>query len=84
MPKSRYCTIAGEINLDLILYGLPLQMPTWSANCWPDDFTITFGSSSAILAHNLAALGSQRGVRRQGRSAIHSELSAIGLACANA
>jgi sugar/nucleoside kinase (ribokinase family) len=50
-------TIAGEINLDLILYGLPEQMPT-ERELLANDFAITLGSSSAILVHNLAALGS--------------------------
>src|ERR1035441_3543259 len=53
-------TIAGEINLDLILYGLPEQMPT-EHELLASDFAITMGSSSAILAHNLAALGSRVG-----------------------
>src|ERR1035438_3155218 len=53
-------TIAGEINLDLILYGLPEQMPT-ERELLANDFAITLGSSSAILAHNLAALGSRVG-----------------------
>ncbi len=53
-------TIAGEINLDLILYGLPQQMPT-ELELLASDFVITLGSSSAILAHNLAALGSRVG-----------------------
>jgi sugar/nucleoside kinase (ribokinase family) len=53
-------TIAGEINLDLILYGLPEQMPT-EHELLANDFAITLGSSSAILAHNLAALGSRVG-----------------------
>jgi sugar/nucleoside kinase (ribokinase family) len=48
--------IAGEINLDLILYGLPQEMPT-ERELLASDFTVTLGSSSAILAHNLAALG---------------------------
>jgi sugar/nucleoside kinase (ribokinase family) len=52
--------IAGEINLDLILYGLPEQMPT-ELELLASGFTITLGSSSAILAHNLAALGSRVG-----------------------
>ena len=52
--------IAGEINLDLILYGLPEQMPT-ERELLASDFAITLGSSSAILAHNLAALGSRVG-----------------------
>lgn len=52
--------IVGEINLDLILYGLPEQMPT-ERELLATDFAITLGSSSAILAHNLAALGSRVG-----------------------
>jgi sugar/nucleoside kinase (ribokinase family) len=52
--------IAGEINLDLILYGLPELMPT-ERELLASDFAITLGSSSAILAHNLAALGSRVG-----------------------
>ena len=52
--------IAGEINLDLILYGLPEQMPT-ERELLASGFAITLGSSSAILAHNLAALGSSVG-----------------------
>src|SRR2546423_11385071 len=52
--------IAGEINLDLILYGLPEQMPL-ERELLASDFAITLGGSSAILAHNLAALGSRVG-----------------------
>jgi sugar/nucleoside kinase (ribokinase family) len=53
-------TIAGEINLDLILYGLPEQMPT-ERELLATQFNMTLGSSSAIVAHNLAALGSRVG-----------------------
>ncbi len=53
-------SIAGEINLDLILYGLPEHMPT-ERELLATNFVITLGSSSAILAHNLAALGSHVG-----------------------
>ena len=53
-------TIAGEINLDLILYGLPEQMPT-ERELLASRFNMTLGSSSAIVAHNLAALGSRVG-----------------------
>ena len=52
--------IAGEINLDLILYGLPEQIPA-ERELLASGFAITLGSSSAILAHNLAALGSRVG-----------------------
>lgn len=59
MPKFDV-SIAGEINLDLILYGLPEQMPT-ERELLGDGFVMTLGSSSAILAHNLAVLGSSVG-----------------------
>jgi sugar/nucleoside kinase (ribokinase family) len=53
-------TIAGELNLDLILYGLPEQMPP-ERELLADRMMLTLGSSSAIVAHNLAALGSRVG-----------------------
>jgi sugar/nucleoside kinase (ribokinase family) len=53
-------TIAGEINLDLILYGLPASMPL-ERELLASDFQATLGSSSAILAHNLARLGARVG-----------------------
>ncbi len=49
-------TIAGELNLDLILYGLPEQMPV-ERELLASGFRVTLGSSSAIVAHNLASLG---------------------------
>lgn len=52
--------IAGEINLDLIVYGLPQELPT-EQELLASGFAMTLGSSSAILAHNLAALGSSVG-----------------------
>ncbi len=53
-------TIAGEINLDLILYGLPADLPL-EQELLADGLELTLGSSSAITAHNLAALGSRVG-----------------------
>ena len=52
--------IAGEINLDLILYGLPPVMPM-DRELLGTDFRVTLGSSSAILAHNLSVLGARVG-----------------------
>lgn len=49
-------TIAGEINLDLILHGFPVQMLV-ERELLATGFQATLGSSSAILAHNLAVLG---------------------------
>jgi pfkB family carbohydrate kinase len=53
-------TIAGELNLDLILYGLPEQLAP-ERELLADRMMLTLGSSSAIVAHNLAALGSRVG-----------------------
>jgi sugar/nucleoside kinase (ribokinase family) len=53
-------TIAGELNLDLILYGLPEQLVP-ERELLADRMMLTLGSSSAIVAHNLAALGSHVG-----------------------
>ncbi|HXX28619.1 MAG TPA: carbohydrate kinase family protein [Terriglobales bacterium] len=53
-------TIAGELNLDLILYGLPDEIPA-ERELLAERMVLTLGSSSAIVAHNLAALGSRVG-----------------------
>jgi len=58
--KTLDISIAGEINLDLIMYGLPEVMPM-ERELLGTDFQLTLGSSSAILAHNLAVLGPQVG-----------------------
>ena len=53
-------TIAGELNLDLILYGLPEELPP-ERELLAQRMMLTLGSSSAIVAHNLAALGCRVG-----------------------
>jgi sugar/nucleoside kinase (ribokinase family) len=53
-------TIAGELNLDLILYGLPERLLP-ERELLADRMMLTLGSSSAIVAHNLSALGSRVG-----------------------
>jgi sugar/nucleoside kinase (ribokinase family) len=53
-------TIAGELNLDLILYGLPEKLLP-ERELLADRMMLTLGSSSAIVAHNLSALGSRVG-----------------------
>ena len=53
-------TIAGELNLDLILYGLPEELPP-ERELLADRMMLTLGSSSAIVAHNLASLGCRVG-----------------------
>jgi sugar/nucleoside kinase (ribokinase family) len=53
-------TIAGEVNLDLILYGLPDELPR-ERELLADRMMLTLGGSSSIMAHNLATLGSRVG-----------------------
>jgi sugar/nucleoside kinase (ribokinase family) len=53
-------TIAGELNLDLILYGLPEDLPP-ERELLASGMMLTLGSSSAIVAHNLASLGCKVG-----------------------
>ena len=53
-------TIAGELNLDLILYGLPDELPP-EHELLANRMMLTLGSSSAIVAHNLAVLGARVG-----------------------
>ncbi|MBW4040182.1 MAG: carbohydrate kinase family protein [Acidobacteria bacterium] len=57
-------TIAGETNLDLILYGLPEDIPT-ERELLGSNFITTLGGSSSILAHNLAVLGANVGFLSQ-------------------
>lgn len=51
-------SVIGELNLDLILYGLPSGLKL-ECELLATNLSITLGSSSAIFAHNLASLGSK-------------------------
>jgi sugar/nucleoside kinase (ribokinase family) len=48
----------GELNLDLILYGLPAAFEL-DREYLASDVCLTLGSSSAIFAHNFALLGNR-------------------------
>lgn len=50
--------VVGEINPDLIVYGVPREVPE-EREVLANGFSLTLGSSSAILAHNLALLGTK-------------------------
>jgi sugar/nucleoside kinase (ribokinase family) len=50
--------VVGEINPDLILYGVPDALKP-EQETLVDGFRITLGASSAIFAHNLAVLGTR-------------------------
>ncbi|MGA8274632.1 MAG: carbohydrate kinase family protein [Candidatus Sulfotelmatobacter sp.] len=52
--------VVGELNLDLILYGFPGQLSP-DVELLANGMTFTLGSSSAIFAHNLCALGTDVG-----------------------
>jgi len=51
-------SVIGELNLDLILYGLPPELVLEREHL-AKELSITLGSSSAIFAHNLALLGNK-------------------------
>ena len=51
-------SVVGELNLDMILYGLPRSLEL-DREYLAEDFGVTLGSSSAIFAHNLASLGTK-------------------------
>jgi sugar/nucleoside kinase (ribokinase family) len=53
-------SVIGELNLDLILYGLPEPLALEREHL-ANNLSITLGSSSAIFAHNLASLGNKVG-----------------------
>jgi len=53
-------SVIGELNLDLILYGLPTTLVLEREHL-AKDLSITLGSSSAIFAHNFALLGNKVG-----------------------
>ena len=60
MPRPDVCVV-GEINPDLILYGLPKEIKP-EQEALVEGFRLTLGSSSAIFAHNLAVLGTHVGI----------------------
>jgi sugar/nucleoside kinase (ribokinase family) len=60
VPRPDVCVV-GEINPDLILYGLPKEIKP-EQETLVEGFRLTLGSSSAIFAHNLAVLGTQVGI----------------------
>jgi sugar/nucleoside kinase (ribokinase family) len=75
-------TIAGELNLDLILYGVPEEIPR-ERELLASDLSLTLGSSSAIVAHNLSSLGSRVGFASCVGSDSFGELAIARLAAAH-
>ncbi|HEX4022879.1 MAG TPA: sugar kinase [Acidobacteriaceae bacterium] len=65
-------TLAGEANLDMIFYGLPLELPV-EQELLASGLCIMLGGSSANTAHNLARLGSSVGfISQAGDDAFHA------------
>lgn len=61
VSKLRFdVTLVGDTNLDLLMYGLPEELPC-ERELLASDMAIRVGGSGAITAHNLAALGSRVG-----------------------
>jgi sugar/nucleoside kinase (ribokinase family) len=54
-------TLAGDANLDILLYGLPENLPP-EHELLAGGMAIRPGGSAAITAHNLAALGNSVGL----------------------
>jgi sugar/nucleoside kinase (ribokinase family) len=52
--------VVGELNLDLIMYGLPKDL-VLDRELLAKNMAFTLGSSSAIFAHNLCTLGTRVG-----------------------
>ena len=52
--------LVGEANLDLLLYGLPAELPS-DRELVADGMALSVGGSPAITAHNLAMLGCKTG-----------------------
>ena len=59
MARFDVC-VAGELNLDLILYGIP-ETPSHERELLASSSILTLGSSSAIFAHNLSVMGARVG-----------------------
>jgi len=53
-------TLVGEFNVDLLLYGLPEELPV-ERELLAHSARMVLGGSPAITAHNLAALGNRVG-----------------------
>lgn len=60
MPEKRLdVVVVGELNIDLVLWNVPL--PEYEKEHLAEDMRFAMGSSSAITAHNLSMIGSRVG-----------------------
>ena len=73
--------VVGELNLDLILYGLPKDLAA-DRELLASGMAFTLGSSSAIFAHNLSSLGTHVGFVSKIGSDVLGEMAAERLTAA--
>ena len=59
MQKKLDVVVIGELNIDLVLWRVP--MPENEKEQLAEDMRFAMGSSSAITAHNLSAIGANVG-----------------------
>ncbi|HFE63616.1 MAG TPA: sugar kinase [Caldithrix sp.] len=59
MNRKLDVAVVGELNIDLVLWNVPF--PEYEKEKLAEDMRFAMGSSSAITAHNLAALGTKVG-----------------------
>ncbi|MBN2366549.1 MAG: carbohydrate kinase family protein, partial [Calditrichaeota bacterium] len=59
MDKLFDVVVVGELNIDLVLWEVPL--PEYEKEKIAEDMRFAMGSSSAITAYNLSAVGSRVG-----------------------
>jgi sugar/nucleoside kinase (ribokinase family) len=59
-PRRFDVTLVGDTCLDILLYGVPDELPP-ERELLADNMAIRVGGSGAITAHNLAALGNSVG-----------------------
>ena len=60
-PNRRFnITLVGDSCVDLLMYGLPEELPC-ERELLASDMAVRLGGSAAITAHNLAALGRKVG-----------------------
>ena len=74
-------SLVGEFNLDLLLYGLPVDLPP-ERELLANNMALLLGGSPAITAHNLSALGSQVGFLTPAADDLFAELCLRELAAA--
>jgi len=60
MKKKMDIVVVGELNVDLILTGLP-SLPEFGRCILANDMRFTLGSASAIFANNISKLGLDTG-----------------------